>query len=164
MSALFLPVHQAKQVTRQLQWTISSVFFSLSAFDRLYRRQEETSPQHLLPHCFPFLTFILFSTKFSQLLSSLPLVREILSSVKMVTTAWGIFSFWQTPIHPPLSSFLFLCRRAIFCAGVNGGQKFWQHTPHFTNTVESKQGLNPPPSLHSLGVWCCTSLRRFCLY
>lgn len=110
-----------------------------------------------------FLTFILFSTKFSQLLSSFPLVRETLSTVKMVAAAWGIFSYWQTPIHPPLSSFLFLCWRAIFCTGVNGGQKFWQHTPHFTNTVESKQGINPPPSLHSHSAWC-TSLRRFCLY
>jgi len=158
---LYVLVHQTKHVTRQLQLTIFSFFFLFCKRDR---RRRPLNSQHLVPRCFAFLTFILLSTKFSQLLSSFPLVREIISSAKMVAAAWSIFSYWQSPILPPLSSFVFLFWRAIFCTGVNGGQKFWQHTPHFTNTVESKQGIDPPPSLHSHSAWCCTSLRRFCLY
>lgn len=138
VSVLFLSVHQTNQVTSKLQWTISSVFFSLS-LRWAVKEAGDDIPSTPTPSLFSFPDFHLVFRKFSQLLSSFPLVREILSAVKMAAAAWGIFSIWQTPIHPPLSSSLFLCWRAIFCAGVSGGQKFLQHTPHFTNTVEANK-------------------------
>lgn len=162
MSVLFLSVHQTNQVTRKLQWTISSVFFSLSLRWAVKEAGGDV-PSTPTPSLFSFPDFHLVFRKFSQLLSSFPLVREILSAVKMAAAAWGIFSFWQTPIHPPLSSSFSLLESYFLRRGQWWPEIFTTHST-LHKYCRSKQEINPPPSLRSHSAWCCISLRRFCLY